>query len=275
MDPTSAPATVADINRLSEYLSDSEIDDLSSVQPVDCIVICASEVLHCAEIILKTLQQNTTLTKCLVLCGGIGHSTKLLYTAVARHPRYSALAPEIQGLSEARVLEKILDGFFDRSAITLQGCRILIEDQSTNCGQNASFTRRVLDRAGFSAPKTIVINQDPTMMLRTKASFRRVYQDIPSVVSFLSCPVWIPKVQLDCTNGDPAVGWDAIGTSTFKRWSLRRFIELILGEIPRLRDDENGYGPCGRDFIAHVDLPNEDEMAWSRLVDTFKHHKLR
>lgn len=275
MDPTSAPATVADINTLSEYLSDSEIDDLSSVQPVDCIVICASEVLHGAEIIFKRLQENPTLTKCLVLCGGIGHSTELLYTAVARHPRYSALAPEIQGLPEAQILEKILEGFFNRSAITSQGCRILIEDQSTNCGQNASFTRRVLDRAGFSAPKTMIINQDPTMMLRTKASFRRVYQDVSSVVSFLSCPVWIPKVQLDPTNGDPAVGWDPIGTSAFERWSLERFIELILGEIPRLRDDENGYGPCGRDFIAHVDVPNEVEMARSRLVDTFKHHKLR
>ena len=275
MHTTSNPETGADINTISEYLSDSEIDDLSSVQPVDCIVICASEVLHGAEIIFKTLQERPTLTKCLILCGGIGHSTELLYAAVVRHPRYSSLAAEIQGLPEARVLEKILDRFFERSAITSQGCQILIEDQSTNCGQNASFIRRVLDRAGVSVPKTMIINQDPTMMLRTKASFRRVYQDVPSAVSFLSCPVWIPKVQLDRTNSDPAVGLDSIGTSAFERWSPERFIELILGEIPRLRDDENGYGPCGRDFIAHVDVPNEVEMAWSRLVDTFKHHKLR
>lgn len=275
MHPTSNPETVADINAVSEYLSDAEIDDLSYVQPVDCLVICASEVLHGAEIIFKTLQDRPTLTKCLILCGGIGHSTELLYAAVVRHPRYSSLAAEIQGLPEARVLEKILDGFFERSAITSQGCRILIEDQSTNCGQNASFIRRVLDRAGVSAPKTMIINQDPTMMLRTKASFKRVYQDVPSEMSFLSCPVWIPKVQLDRINGDPALGWDAIGTPAFERWSLERFIELILGEIPRLRDDENGYGPCGRDFIAHVEVPNEIEMAWSRLVNTFRHHNLR
>lgn len=275
MHATSNPETVADINAVSEYLCDSEIDDLSYVHPVDCIVICASEVLYGAEIIFKILQERPALTKCLILYGGIGHSTKLLYAAMLRHPRYSSLAAEIQGLPEARVLEKILDGFFERSAITSQGCQILIEDQSTNCGQNAWFTRRVLDQAGFSAPKTMIINQDPTMMLRSKASFRRVYQDVPSAVSFLSCPVFIPKVQLDRTNDEPAVGWDAIGTSTFGRWSLERFIELILGEIPRLRENENGYGPCGRDFIAHVDVPNEIEMAWSRLVDTFKHHKLR
>lgn len=42
---------------------------------------------------------------------------------------------------------------------------------------------------------------------------------------------------------------------------------LALGEIPRLRDDENGYGPRGRGFIAHVDIPEAVEAAWRRLAD--------
>ena len=28
-----------------------------------------------------------------------------------------------------------------------------------------------------------------------------------------------------------------------------------MGEIPRLRDDEAGYGPRGKHFIAHVEVP--------------------
>ncbi|MGT9855229.1 YdcF family protein, partial [Citrobacter freundii complex sp. 2025EL-00205] len=40
---------------------------------------------------------------------------------------------------------------------------------------------------------------------------------------------------------------------------------LITGELPRLRDDATGYGPCGRDFIAHVDIPQDVEQAWLQL----------
>jgi len=40
---------------------------------------------------------------------------------------------------------------------------------------------------------------------------------------------------------------------------------LLLGELPRLRDDINGYGPLGRDFIVHVDIPAEVEAAWQIL----------
>jgi hypothetical protein len=48
-------------------------------------------------------------------------------------------------------------------------------------------------------------------------------------------------------------------------WDTRRFFDLLMGEIPRLRDDENGYGPRGRNFIVHVDIPEEVEIAWARL----------
>lgn len=266
-----SPETVSDINALSEYLSDPQLDNLSSVPPVDCIIICASQVLFGAETIFHTLEQKPDLTKCLVLCGGIGHSTKLLYAAVQQHPRYSNLANSIEGLPEARVLEKILDESFNRDKITAQGCQILIEDQSTNCGQNALFSRRVLERAGFRDIKSCIINQDPTMMLRTKASFEMVYGDILSKVSFLSFPGFVPKVRLSDNGLLEYEHTDGVSGL----WELDRLIELILGEIPRVRDDEEGYGPRGRGFIAHVDLPAAIELAWSRLRVIFEHHGRR
>lgn len=44
-------------------------------------------------------------------------------------------------------------------------------------------------------------------------------------------------------------------------WKPERFFDLIMGEIPRLRDDEAGYGPMGKAFITHVDIPIEVEDA--------------
>ncbi|RIG31652.1 hypothetical protein CUA56_25275, partial [Shigella boydii] len=35
------------------------------------------------------------------------------------------------------------------------------------------------------------------------------------------------------------------------------YLSLLTGELPRLHDDSDGYGPRGRDFIVHVDFPAE------------------
>ncbi|KAJ5375050.1 hypothetical protein N7517_007056 [Penicillium concentricum] len=252
---------IADINLLSGFLSDNQLQNLSTASPVDCIVICASAVLHSTEVLFKTLQQRPSLTRALVLCGGIGHSTELLYDAVKSHSVFSRIADEIQGLPEAKVLERILDEFFDRSLITKEGCQILLEPRSTNCGQNASFSRKVLDEAGFQAPATCIIIQDPTMMLRTRASFEKAYEGIRSPISVISCPVFVPQVQLSL---DGVLEYSDILPPS-ELWSQSRFMDLIMGEIPRLRDDKDGYGPQGRGFIAHVDVPSHIEAAWSRL----------
>lgn len=52
-------------------------------------------------------------------------------------------------------------------------------------------------------------------------------------------------------------------------WESDRYINLLMGEIPRLRDDENGYGPAGKGFIAHVDIPENVEKAFSELKDIY------
>ena len=54
-------------------------------------------------------------------------------------------------------------------------------------------------------------------------------------------------------------------------WPVARFMSLLLGEIPRLRDDTGGYGPRGRNFIDHTDVPEEVEAAWQRLSARYPH----
>ena len=41
-------------------------------------------------------------------------------------------------------------------------------------------------------------------------------------------------------------------------------------EIQRLTDDENGYGPKGADFIAHVDIPEGVQAAYRQLSGVYE-----
>ena len=52
-------------------------------------------------------------------------------------------------------------------------------------------------------------------------------------------------------------------------WNIDRYITLLMGEIPRLSDDENGYGPRGKNFISHVDIPQEVKYAFEELKVLF------
>jgi uncharacterized SAM-binding protein YcdF (DUF218 family) len=258
---TMTPEHVSDINTLSHFLSHPQITSLSSCDAVDCIVICASAVLHTATILFSSLEDRPELTKTLVLCGGIGHSTSLICDAVARHERYRSIRDEVKGLPEARVLEMIMEKFFDVERIKSRGCRILVEDKSTNCGANASESRKLLEKSGVTTPRTCIIIQDPTMALRTIASFEKSFTNVSNSPKFVSCPVFVPKVR----KAGSKVEYDVENVNSEELWEMDRFIDLIIGEIPRLRDDVEGYGPQGKGFIAHVDVPPEVERSWERL----------
>jgi hypothetical protein len=52
-------------------------------------------------------------------------------------------------------------------------------------------------------------------------------------------------------------------------WEKQRFCELLVGEITRLNDDENGYGPKGKGFIGHVDVPEGVVEAAKRVKEAF------
>ncbi|RDW59910.1 hypothetical protein BP6252_12997 [Coleophoma cylindrospora] len=259
--------STSDINIISEFLSHPQIQNLSAHDPVDVIVICVSAVFHSAEVLFRALEARPDLAKTLVLCGGIGHSTQLIYDAVARSPAYSQLTEDIKGLPESRVLEKILERFFDVEKIRSGGCKILIEDQSTNCGANARKTREVLEKNGLPVPKSCIVIQDPTMALRTVASFAKVYEDVDLAPDFFSCPGFVPQVR-DSEQGFEYVMPD--GGEIAGLWEMERFLNLIVGEIPRLRDDANGYGPMGTGFIVHVDIPDEILEAWGRVQQDTK-----
>jgi hypothetical protein len=177
---------------------------------------------------------------------------------VARHPTYREIHDKIVGLPEADVLYQILTHYFDIKKPEDGGPRVLIENCSTNCGANAVETRRVLDGARVTGPVYCVIVQDPTMSLRTIASFEKAYENLPlgERPSFKACPVVVPEVEMR----DGRVEYVVDGMSGLRAedlWEMKRFCELLVGEVARLKDDEFGYGPRGKGFIGHVDVSEE------------------
>ena len=48
-------------------------------------------------------------------------------------------------------------------------------------------------------------------------------------------------------------------------WDMERYLTLLMGEIPRLEDGPEGYGPSGRGYLVHVDIPDAVRGAWERL----------
>ena len=255
-------AQASAVNEVSEFLAHAEIKSLLQHPPVDVIVLVGNAILPIAEHVFAALEANPDLARYLVICGGIGHSTDHLYRAVAAHPLYRSISNTTDGLPEAQVLHTILEKFYASAEMTQTGLKILIEDKSTNCGANAVEARRTLDAAGVGNPKSLIVVQDPTMSIRTLAAFQKVYSNHPSPPTLQTCPVFTPIVK---RGSEGQLEYDVPGIKASSLWPIPRFLDLVMGEIPRLRDDEHGYGPKGKDFIAQVEIPPRIESAFSQL----------
>ncbi|GME32425.1 uncharacterized protein LTHEOB_7736 [Neofusicoccum parvum] len=259
-----------DVNAISTFISREDIPDISKAEPVDCIILCVCSVLHSAETVFTALQARPGLTKTLVLCGGIGHSTRYIYEAVAQHPKFKEIAADVQGLPEAQVLHVLFNRFFASPSLTASGPRILLEDRSTTCATNATEARRLLESHGIAAPTSVLVVQDPTMSRRTVACFDKVYSDVFNPPRFVGCPIFVPLVR---PGRDGELAYDVPAVDPDSMWNTDRFLELVMGEVPRLRDDERGYGPSGKGHIVHVDIPLDVERAWTRLHSAIPHRR--
>jgi hypothetical protein len=140
---------------------------------------------------------------------------------------------------------------------------IVIERESTNCGNNATFALQAARRIR-SVPRTALIVQDPIMQRRTHESFLQAWQT--EQTEFMSFAPMVPLLT------------DMDGTITFANrrhgeyYGMHNFLDLVMGEIPRLRDDENGYGPKGAGFIGHVSMPEAVLSAFDQLMPRYSQH---
>ena len=96
------------------------------------------------------------------------------------------------------------------------------------------------------------------MQRRTLESFKHAWRD--EKTKFISFAPFVPRIG---TRADALCFTDAAHEDLH---SIGHLLELVMGEIPRLRDDEHGYGPRGTGFFGHVDIPKAVEAAFGRLL---------
>lgn len=211
---------------------------------IDALILLGNACVSSAETAARLMQSGAA-AKFLII-GGKGHSTEFLRRNVSAHPRYSTVAAAER--SEAEILADIV-------RLLAPQLTPILGVHSTNCGANAVEARELLP-GPLPRGATLLLIQDPTMQRRSEASFRRVWGSSAEIYSLAP---FVPLLR-------EAPGLPSFADPTHAAaWDMERFLTLILGEIPRLRDDENGYGPRGKDFIAHVDMPAEVLRADARL----------
>ena len=182
-----------------------------------------------------------------LVTGGVGHSTPYLAAAVRAHPSYGDVVTD--GRPEAAVLAELL---VDRLGVPASA--VTTEESSTHCGENASLSLALLARRPDVS--RVLLVQDPTMQRRTHASFDHHQRGAVRSIEVTSHAPFVPVV------GDDGVG---AGRGAAPAWSRERFASLVVGEVRRLRDGADGYGPRGAGFLGHVDVPADVLAAAARL----------
>jgi len=119
---------------------------------------------------------------------------------------------------------------------------ILIENASTNTGENILFTRDLL-AARELAPRTFILVQKPYMERRSFATFRKLWPDRDVIVAS-------PKVTLD----------DYLARYSNDALSEDEVICIMVGDLQRIRVYPE------RGFQIHQDMPPEVWEAGRELI---------
>jgi hypothetical protein len=191
----------------------------------------------------------------LLFSGGIGHATRLL----VENLRVSDFAPLLDDAASS-LGEAELYALVAQRAFSIPADRIRVEPRSTNGGENARFSLRLLREAGL-ADAPVILLQDPLMQRRTVLTWLHESEKAGRHSQVLSHPSFIPKVEPG-PNAVPRL----IPTQSRDPWTFDRYLGMLLGEIARLRDDENGYGPRGKNFLPHVDIPAEVWASYESIL---------
>jgi uncharacterized SAM-binding protein YcdF (DUF218 family) len=130
--------------------------------------------------------------------------------------------------------------------------RILVENRSTNTGENVAFTRDLLRSRGLD-PASFILVQKPYMERRTFATFSQVWPG-------KSMRVTSPQISMD----------DYLSRYSHESLSADEVISIMVGDLQRIREYPK------RGFQIPQEIPDDVWQAYGELVKAgFDRHLLR
>lgn len=250
--------TASAINTLGRFLGPRDLEGMNrealkaccGLDQADVFVLFGGSIPAGGDVLAGAIREQVARTS--VIVGGAGHTTETLRHVL--HEEYPGI--ETAGQPEAEIFQRYLQSVY--------GCRAdYLETKSTNCGNNITFLLELLRSKGIPC-RSIILCQDATMQKRMDAGFRRHAPEGIRVINYAAY-----QASVEMKDGHLAYTAPIHGM-----WDMERYVQLLMGEIPRLTDDENGYGPKGKGFIAHTEIP-EDVLRAFRLLKTVYGEKTR
>ncbi len=120
--------------------------------------------------------------------------------------------------------------------------RILIENRSSNTGENILFTRQLLAKKELD-PQRFILVQKPYMERRSFATFKKLWPEKDVIVTS-------PQVSFD----------EYLETYASRELSSDDVISIMVGDLQRI----NVYAQKG--YQIHQEIPNDVWSAYDELV---------
>ena len=229
-----------ELNLVNEFLA---LDTYDKNKHYDLILLLGNAVAQ-TGLMAYDLYQKGQATY-FMIAGGRGHTTDILEKTL--QTKYEVKI----GQSDAELFKMAIEKQFGRDD------SILMEKKSTNSGENITLAFAELKKHNIEV-KNVLLVHDPLMQRRVDAT-ARLQQP---VVSFDNYRCFLPHVKdLRLTN------------QIWGLWSQERYLALVLGEMKRVLDDENGYGPKGAGYLAHVDVPAKVLAAYQHLLAKYHNYQ--
>ena len=233
------------INLLGDFCGMRDVPALTRDLEADAMVLFGASILAGGDVLAEAMKNGVA--RRYIIVGGSGHTTETL----RRNVRANCPGVLTRKRSEAELLDSYLEFHYGLNADFL-------ETKSTNCGNNITHLVALLQQNQIPLHR-IILCQDATMQRRMDAGLRRFIQPDAQIINYAAYHAHV-IVRDDAL----AFEEDILGM-----WDMERYISLLMGEIPRLTDNADGYGPLGRGYIVHVDVPEEVREAFVYLRDSF------
>ncbi|MGG5318071.1 ElyC/SanA/YdcF family protein [Enterococcus sp. AZ072] len=236
-----------DLTLLVDYLTDFPKNESFES---DTLLIAGNSIPELTEAAADFCQQQSSI-KQIIFAGGIGHGTQRLIDSIKKRGPKMTLA-DWQKKSEAEITAALFDSYYPNHKLTFY-----LDMKSSNTGENARFSRDLFTEN--QRPKSFWLVQDPLLQLRSHVTLAKEWHlPQPSIQPVpLEQPVLIGYHQ----------GPHFANLAMDNWWSNEYFLSLVIGEVRRLQDTSEGYGPKGANFIPHVDVPKN-------IVDSYQRCQL-